>query len=349
MTLLDTLIELVDQPSETGDEGRLCTQIAARLLATFSAGQVGRLGNSLVVGPRSGRPLILLVGHLDTVPRQGQGRARLEGGRLFGLGAADMKGGLAVMIHLLEDPEVRLGHYDVVGVFYEGEEGPSAGNGLEPVLQEMEWLRAAECAVVLEPSDLEIQMGCTGVINARVVFTGRAAHSARPWLGENAISKAGDWLAEMHRRPPTPEIVDGLEFREVFSVTTAAGGVATNVIPPRFEVNLNYRFAPTLTIAQAEERLRDVCRLADIVEVVDSAPAGSVAVHHPIFTRLAQISGARRTAKQGWTDVARLGAHGIAAVNYGPGEAGQAHQVEEGIAVANLDEAFANLRSVLTS
>lgn len=349
MTLLETLIELVDQPSETGDEGRLCTQIAARLLATFSAGQVERLGNSLVVGPRSGRPLILLVGHLDTVRRQGQGPAHVDGDRLSGLGAADMKAGLAVMIHLLEDPAVRLGRYDVIGVFYEGEEGPSAGNGLEPVLQRMEWLRAAECAVVLEPSDLELQMGCSGVINARVVFTGKAAHSARPWLGENAISKAGSWLAELHQRPPVSVNVDGLEFKEVFSVTTAAGGVATNVIPARFEVNLNYRFPPTLTIDAAEERLRAVARPADEIEVVDSAPAGSVAVRHPFFTRLAQVSGAPRTAKQGWTDVARLGAYGIAAVNYGPGQAAQAHQAAESVPIANLAEAFAHLRTVLTS
>jgi succinyl-diaminopimelate desuccinylase len=345
--LVDTLRWLVDIPSATGNEGRICTQVAARLLTTFGEAGVARVGNSVVVGARRGAPLLLLAGHLDTVPAQGQGPARVEGGRLHGLGSTDMKGGLAVMIHLLEDPEVRDGRFDVVGVFYEGEEGPAAGNGLEPVLQRMAWLGEAEFAVVLEPSDGEIQLGCNGVVNARVGFRGVAAHSARPWWGENAISKAGEWLAAMHRRVPEPVVIDGLEFRAVMSVTTARGGVASNIIPADFDLNLNYRFTPDLTVEDAVRRVQEVCSVADEVEIVDSAPAGPVQADHPVVHRLRAASGAALAPKQGWTDVARLGVHGIPAVNYGPGETALAHTPGESVALTDLDAVHAALRAVL--
>lgn len=348
MSLLTTLIELVDIPSETGDEGRLCTALSERLMATWGIDGVARMGNSLIVGKRSNRPLMLLVGHIDTVPAQGQGRVRVEGGRLFGLGASDMKSGLAVMVHLLEDPEVRLGPYDVVGLFYDKEEGPVDRNGLEPVLQAAPWLAEAEFAVVLEPTDLEVQVGCLGTLNATVGFRGSAAHSARPWQGENAISKAGQWLASLHERRPESVVIDGLEFKEVLSVTKAAGGVAANIIPDRFEVNLNYRFAPDKSLEDAEQRLRGVAAGADEIEIVDRAPAGPVPEANRHLTRLTEVAGARRTPKQAWTDVARLAEYGIPAVNYGPGETEQAHQAAESVSVENLDVVFGALRGFLT-
>jgi succinyl-diaminopimelate desuccinylase len=302
-----------------------------------------------VVGEQAGRPLALLVGHLDTVPSQGQGRARIDGDRLYGLGSCDMKGGIAVILHLLEDTAVRTGPYDVVGVLYEGEEGPAAGNGLEPVLQRIPWLHEAVFAVVLEPCDGEIQVGCNGVINARVVFRGKSAHSARPWWGENAISKAGEWLTRMHTREPEPRVIDGLEYREVMSVTKASGGIANNIIPPEFVLNVNYRFSPERTVEEATQQLMTVCELADEVEVVDSAPAGPVKVDDPFVAALAAVSGARLAPKQGWTDVARLGAYGISAVNYGPGSAEQAHQAVEWVETRQLQTVFDSLRRVLTT
>lgn len=345
--LVETLRWLVDTPSETGNEGRICTQVATRLLPGRGEPAVRRVGNSLVVGERTGRPLVLLVGHLDTVPSQGQGDARVEDGRLWGLGAADMKGGVAVMIHLLEDPAVRTGPYDVVGVFYEKEEGPAEENGLEDVLSREPWLDEAEFAVVLEPSDGEIQLGCNGAINARVTFLGRASHSARPWWGENAITKAGAWLAELHQREPEPVLIGGLEFREVMSVTQAEGGIARNVIPPRFDLNLNYRFSPRRSLEEAITHLEEVCAPADELEVVDAAPAGPVDVEHPLVAELRTASGANLAAKQGWTDVARLGSRGIPAVNFGPGETSRAHQADESVPLAHLGQSFSALRTVL--
>jgi succinyl-diaminopimelate desuccinylase len=347
LNLTDTLRWLVDIPSVTGDEGRICTQVAARMAETVGEPQVTRVGRSVVVGKRAERPLVVLAGHLDTVPSQGQEAAEVREGRLYGLGAADMKAGLAVMIGLLEDPAVRLGPYDVVGVFYAGEEGPSDGNELEAVLTRVPWLAEASLAVVMEPSDNEIQLGCNGVVNARVVFEGRPAHSARPWLGENAISKAGALLAELHLRQPEPVTFEGLVYQSVISVTKAHGGVATNIVPGRFELTVNYRFTPDLSIKQAEERLKEICAAADIVEILDSAPAGMVHADHPLVGELSRVSGAARTAKQGWTDVARFSLHGIPSINYGPGETAQAHQPGESVAVADLDRAYSNLRRVL--
>ncbi len=349
MSLADTLAWLVDIPSETGQEGRLATALAERLLPSFGETGVERIGNSLVVGHRGGAPLMSLVGHTDTVASQGQGPARIENDRLYGLGSSDMKAGLAVMIHLLEDPTVREGPFDVVGVFYAAEEGPHDRNELENVLQEATWLEDSELAVVLEPTTLNLELGCQGVMNARVAFNGTSSHSARPWLGENAITRAADWLAGMAVKQPEPVSVGGLEFREVVTVTQAAGGVANNIVPSRFECNVNYRFAPDKTIEDARLRLAEHLEGVDEFEVVDAAAAGRVEEGNTHIDRLAELTSAPIHAKQGWTDVARLSARNIPALNYGPGEADMAHTVDESVPLANLPVVFDALRQLLVS
>lgn len=341
--LVDTLAWLVDVPSVTGDEDRLCTLLEERFDQTI------RVGNSLVVGGPGDKPLVTLYGHLDTVPEQGNGSARLEGDRMHGLGTSDMKAGLAVMLHLLEDQDVAAGPYDVVGVFYDREEGPADENGLEAVLDAVPWLMDAALAVVMEPTDLHLELGCNGAMNADVVFTGRAAHSARPWHGENAITKAGEWLARLHATEPVPVEVDGLVYREVFSVTRASGGIANNVLPAEFTINLNYRFPPIYDLGQAEARLREMAADADRVDIRDRAPAGLVPHDNPLVELLQAATGVAPMAKQGWTDVARLTSRGVDAVNYGPGEVAQCHQATESVAVGNLPIAFGVLRELLVS
>lgn len=348
-TVNETLMKLIDIRSEIGSEGRLCTSIAERLLPVWGMDGVNRIGNSLVVGKRTERPMLAVYGHIDTVPAQGQGDASEAAGRIFGLGASDMKAGVAVMIHLLEDGGIRNGPYDVVGVFYDREEGPADENGLIEVLERAPWLADAEFAIVLEPTDLEIQVGCQGAMNATVSFHGKAAHSARPWLGENAVTKAGSWLDRLHGMRPAAVTVDGFEFREVFSVTTAQGGVARNIIPARFDVNLNYRFPPSMSLTAAEQRLREVADGADEVTVLDRAPAAPVPVGNVHMDRLASVSGAAVTAKQAWTDVARLTEIGVPAVNYGPGETAEAHQADESIDAGNPGVVLKALRRFLTS
>ncbi|MCP4968310.1 MAG: succinyl-diaminopimelate desuccinylase [bacterium] len=345
--LHETLAELVSIHSVTGNEGRLCTAVAERLLPIWTMQHVTRIGNALVVGQQTGRPLISLFGHFDTVPIQDNGEPIVENGRMAGVGTADMKSGLAVMIHLLEDDAVRSGPYDVVAVFYDKEEGPADENGLEEVLDKASWLADSEFAIVLEPTDLGVELGCNGAMNADVIFDGKAAHSARPWLGQNAVTKAGAWLAAMHERQPELVDIDGLEFHEVFSVTQAHGGIANNVLPSSLRINLNYRFPPIYSIEQAERRLHEIAAGADRVVIQDRAPAGAVVQDNPHLDRLVAIAGAERSAKQGWTDVARLAMRGIDAINYGPGDPGLAHQAAESVPLANVDKAYAVLRELL--
>lgn len=344
MTPVDTLRWLIDIPSPTGQEAEMCGAVAGRLRHLPQQ----RVGDSLVVGaPDPDRPLVVLAGHLDTVPSQGQGPARVEGGRVWGLGAADMKSGLAVMIHLLEDEEVAGGSYSVAGVFYAAEEGPHEDNQLRQVLAEVPWLAGADCAVVLEPSDGQVQYGCNGVVNARVCFRGRAAHSARPWWGENAVTKAGEWLADMHRLPWRSFRVGGLEYRRTVAVTRASGGIANNVIPADFTLNVNMRFTPDMSLEEAVAELAEICSPADEFEVTDTAPAAAVAADHHLLARLAELSGATPAAKQGWTDVARFSQIGVPAVNFGPGETAQAHQADESVSLADVERTLGALRRLL--
>lgn len=337
-TLTETLAWLVDIPSETGNESAIRDAIAERLRGH----PLTEIADSLVVGePAEGK--VILAGHTDTVPLQGHVGAMVEGDRLFGLGATDMKGGLAVMVHLLED----LGTDRLVGIFYAGEEGPMSGNQLGPILDDLGELRSADAGIVLEPTNREMEAGCQGALNAMVIFEGEAAHSARPWLGVNAITRAGPFLTRMHQLEPEPRLVEGLEFKEVVSVTRAAGGVANNIVPARFELNVNYRFAPDRTMEEAITHLRELCSDADAFEIADKAPSAYPEVSHPLFAKLASASGGVIASKQGWTDVAQLAQRGIPAVNFGPGETSLAHKPGESVRLDDLDWAYRALATVL--
>jgi succinyl-diaminopimelate desuccinylase len=338
MDLVETLCWLIDIPSVTGEERRLRDEVGERLGHLPQR----RVEDSLVVG--SPEPdTVLLVGHLDTVPLQGDLGARVLGDRVHGLGATDMKGGLAVMIHLLEE----LGTDRLTGVFYAGEEGPLANNQLGAIFEEMGSVTTARAGVVMEPTDLALEAGCQGAINADIVFEGEPAHSARPWLGKNAVTKAGEFLTMMRDLEPETHVIGGLEFREVMTVTTAHGGVAKNIVPSSFTMNVNYRFAPDRDPSEAVNRLKEVCAAADRVVVTDLAPAGSVDVEHPLFQEILAASGALVLPKQGWTDVAQLTAVGVPAVNFGPGEPSLAHKPGESVRISDLHWAYDSLLSVL--
>jgi succinyl-diaminopimelate desuccinylase len=338
-SLVDTLAWLVGIPSPTGEEESICRAISDRL----STHPTRVIQQSVVVGdPAPGK--VLLVGHIDTVPLQGETGARIDGDRLYGLGATDMKSGVAVMIHLIE----ALGTEGLVGVFYAGEEGPFADNQLGPMLDTVHGLTDARAGIVLEPSNRELQAGCNGVINATVSFMGEPAHSARPWLGVNAVTRAGPFLTEIGGLEPEDHEISGLVFREVMSVTRASGGIANNVIPGRFDLNINYRFAPDRSLDEAELLLRQVCDQADAIEVTDRAPAAMPEVDTPLFDALVRASGAPVTVKQGWTDVAQLAVRAIPAVNFGPGETDLAHKPGESVRIDDLTWAFDSLRAVLS-
>jgi succinyl-diaminopimelate desuccinylase len=281
------------------------------------------------------------------VPARGNQRARREQGRLYGVGSTDMKGGDAVMLALLETLDPATLRFDLAAVFYDAEEGPHEGNGLKRVIAEMPWLREARLAILLEPTDGAVELGCNGMMNAEVRVTGKSGHSARPWSGVNAIGRAAAWLAEVTRFPSQPTRLGGVEFVETLQVTTLHSGRTKNVIPDELVANLNYRFPPDRSLEEAERRLRALVPAEFGFEVVDQAAPGRVCSDRPEVAEFIERFGAKVAAKQGWTDVARFTAAGIPAFNFGPGIPDLCHQVDEYCPVANLEVAYRWLREFL--
>jgi succinyl-diaminopimelate desuccinylase len=311
--------------------------------------------NSLVamVDPEAGaagRPLLALCGHLDTVPvHEGdRGPPRREGGRIVAPGSSDMKSGLAVALELAERLPRESRVADLALVLYAREEGPYLENELGAVLYRAPEIGGAALAICLEPTDGRLELGCVGSLHATLTFTGRAAHSARPWQGENAVHRAGALLAELADRKPREVRSGGLPFREVMTVTRIDGGRARNIVPDRCTLNLNFRFAPGRT---PDEAAADVEALASRhgaeVEVTDRAPSCPAFAEHPLVERLRERAGLSVEPKQAWTDVARLAAAGIPAVNFGPGATAQAHQRGEWVEVAAVEAAYRALERFL--
>lgn len=348
-TLAERTRDLCAIASPIGEERALADALQAWAADHFAPNEIRRVSHSLVLGSFDGpRPTIVLAGHLDTVPAHpGDGPARLEGGRVFGLGASDMKGGVAVMLQLAERLDRAALPVNLALVLYEREEGPYTENGLEPVFAQVPELSKVALAICMEPTDGELQVGCVGGLHARVTFTGKSAHSARPWQGENAVHKAGAFLHELHGRARVRVEQGGLEFFEVVSATLASGGRARNVVPDRFELNLNTRFAPGKSLDEAEAELHALVAGRADVEVIDRSPSGRVCLDNPHVQRFVKSAGVKVASKQAWTDVARFGVRGVDAVNFGPGDTAQAHQKNESASVAGLEDAYAKLEAYL--
>lgn len=338
-------------PSVTGDEAACASYVEGLLRETPLS--VTRIGQTLLArGPIRGRPLVVLAGHTDTVPPRGQTDVAMRDGRIYGLGASDMKGGLAVMLALAEGLDLDQCPYDLGFVFYDREEGPWAESGLGPALEQAPWLQTANLAFCLEPSDNDVQVGCLGTMHAVLSFHGRAAHSARPWQGENAIHAAGPLLTALGALAPVEQNCGGFPYREVMSATLADGGRARNVIPDLFEINVNFRFAPGRSIESAEAQLRafvDAHAPGASVSIRERAPSGRVVHGNAILARFLALNGNTVTAKQAWTDVARFSEAGVDAVNLGPGLSAQAHQVGEFAETALLHASYDQFRRFLTT
>jgi succinyl-diaminopimelate desuccinylase len=339
----DTLLWLCSIPSPIGEERALCDAVQARLARLALPSPIRRYGDSIVVPVKRARrrPHVALVGHLDTV-RTENGPARIDGDRCFGAGASDMKSGLAVMIVLAEALDAATLPADLTLVFYAREEGPFSENELGPVLEQDPEVAAVDLAVCMEPSDNRLHLGCVGSIHATVTFEGKTAHSARPWEGENAVTKAASLLAEMRAMGPVESVVDGLTYRTVTTVTQARdGGRGRNVVPDRFVLNVNHRFAPDRTLDEASAALRALVGDRAQVELTDLSPAARPAADHPLVRALVAAGVRGVEPKQAWTDVARFAARGVAAVNFGPGENAQAHQKNESTSLPLVREGFA--------
>jgi succinyl-diaminopimelate desuccinylase len=324
---------LVDVPSVSGDEQTLADAIAAAL-GELPHLSVHRDGNAVVARTDLGLPQrVILAGHIDTVPIAGNLPSRTDGDVLYGCGSCDMKSGVAVQLRLaalLSEPS-----RDVTYVFYDCEEVEAQRNGLLRLSRNAPELLGGDLAVLLEPTGGVIEGGCQGTLRADVTAHGTRAHSARSWMGRNAIHGAGAILDVLRAyRPREPE-VDGLTYHEGLNAVGISGGVAGNVIPDECVVTVNYRFAPDRSIEQAAEHVREVFGGFG-VEVTDAAPGARPGLADPAAAALlGEVGGAPR-AKLGWTDVARFAVLGLPAVNYGPGDPQVAHTVGEHVPLGQI-------------
>jgi succinyl-diaminopimelate desuccinylase len=332
-------LELVDVPSESRDEAALAAHVLGVLrdagVPATDAGDTCVLAGAT---SRGERPLVLLAGHLDTVPAQGNRPGRRADGHVDGLGACDMKGSLAVMLELAI---ARAGEtLDLGYLFFGREELPVTESALTPLLAREPGLLDADLVVMMEPTANAVQAGCLGNLNGAWTFRGRSAHSARPWLGDNAIHRAGAGIAALSAVPPEEHEFDGLRFTEVVSVTQVRGGIAQNVIPDVAVAHVNYRYAPGRSAADAEARLRGWCEPYGELEIVGNAPSAPVASANALVRALRRVGDLPLEPKQAWTPIAEFALRGLDAVNFGPGDPAYAHRRDERIDEAALVRSF---------
>lgn len=340
MALADRTLDLVNIPSESRNEAALYDYVRASVPLEAAHDD----GESVLFVKRVGRPLVLLAGHTDTVPAQANLPGRIENGAVIGLGASDMKGGLAVMIELALWAHRVEAAYDLAFLFFPREELGPAENPLPGVFEGTAIVDEAQLVICLEPTDNTLQLGCLGNLNARVVFEGRAAHSARPWLGTNAIAVALDGLAPVLHSEPRDVDIDGLVFREVMSVTQLNAGIATNVIPAQAEANVNFRYAPDRTPESAEARIHE---LFPGTEITSHSPPAHVAAQSPLVQELRAAGEFELEPKQAWTNVSDFAARGLDAVNLGPGGTRYAHAADERVEITELERTFTALQRFL--
>ena len=353
MDLLATTAALVGIHSVSRHEGRVADYVEAGLRSNEQL-EVVRVGDNVVA--RTGFGLaerVVLAGHLDTVPPQGNEVPRMEGDTLWGLGSADMKGGLAVMLDLACSATTGavVPVCDVTYVFYVAEEIAREHSGLLALSGARPDLLEATAAVVCEPTGCAVQAGCQGVLKAELVMRGLGAHVARPWTGRNAIHRLAPVLDALGSCPPRQVEIDGCTYRESLQAVRVWGGGASNVLPDSAAVELNYRFAPDRGPSSAAVALTEMLapwmEEGDTFQVVDSAPAAPPSLRHPLLAALASAGAVPVTAKLGWTDVAFFAERGVPAANYGPGDPELAHTPMERVTRASLEQARFTLGHLL--
>ncbi len=342
--VVDLTAALIDIPSQSHDEQRLADAVHAALLDLPHL-SVERIGNTIVARTQAGRAeRVLIGGHLDTVPAAGNLPHHFAGEDLYGLGACDMKGGVAVSLALaatVTNP-VR----DVTYVYYDCEEVAAEFNGLQRLADTRPDLLAADLAILMEPSNAGIEAGCQGTIRVEVHVTGTRAHSARPWMGVNAVHAAAEVLRRLNAYQARQPEVDGLVYREGLSAVGIRGGIAGNVIPDACVVTVNYRFAPDRSLEDAIAHVRGVFD-GFAVDVVDAAPAARPGLGLPAAADFVRAVGAAPAPKFGWTDVARFATLGTPALNFGPGNPALAHAADEHVPVDQIRMCLARLRAWL--
>ena len=343
-------LELVNIPSESRNEAEIAAHVRSLVPASFATEYEAEDAFVWARPRREGKPLVVLAGHYDTVPAQENVPGRIEGGAVHGLGASDMKGGLAVMIELAQvlDEENVEPDVDLALLAFGKEELPAEHSPLPALFDDSRLVHEAALAILLEPTDNTIQAGCLGNLNARIVFHGVSGHSARPWTAENAIGKALEGLKAFAEIEPRPVEIGGLTFTEVASITQIQGGIASNVIPDRVEAVVNFRYAPDRSPSSADAYLRSLVPAGATYEHAGDSPPARVVTDSPLVQRLRAAGDLALEPKQAWTNVADFTARGIDAVNFGPGATRYAHRRDEQVEVAALERSFESLWAFLT-
>jgi succinyl-diaminopimelate desuccinylase len=345
--LASRTLELVDIPSESRHEAAIREHLLTLVPPSYEAEFADDDAYLIVPPRRSGVPLVVLVAHYDTVPAQGNVPGRLVDGRVEGLGAADMKGGLAVGVEIARDLAGEPLSKDLALLLFGREELPAQYSPLPKLFERSRLVHEADLAIVLEPTGNAIQAGCVGNLNARVTFDGVSGHSARPWLAENAIHKALvalEPVAAMERREV---VISGLPFYEVVSVTRIEAGIADNIVPDRATALLNFRYTPDRTSEEAADYLRSLVPTAAEVDLSGNSPPAAVVADAALVQELRAAGDLTIEPKQAWTNVADFTTRGIDAVNFGPGEPSFAHRRDEQVAVAALVRCYETLRRFL--
>jgi succinyl-diaminopimelate desuccinylase len=348
-TLVELTMAICDIESVSSNEAKLADQIQ-QVLSTASHLSLTRDGNALIARTNLNRETrVIIAGHIDTVPVAGNLPTKLHHFEreqvIFGRGTVDMKGGIAVMLKLaveLQDPK-----FDVTWVFYDNEEVAADLNGLGRLAKNHPELLTGEFAVLCEPTSAMVEGGCNGTVRVEVRTAGIKAHSARPWMGKNAIHALAASLNILNDYQPRTVTVDGLDYRESLNAVLVTGGIATNVIPDAAVLTVNYRFAPDKSAAEAIGHLETVFDGFEVV-VTDQAEGARPGLNLQAALEFIAATGTAVRPKYGWTDVARFSAMGIPAVNYGPGDPSLAHADNENVPVGQLVDVDAGLRAWLS-
>ncbi len=341
-------LELVDIPSESLHEAAVREHLVDLVPAAFAAEYAAEDAFLFARERRAGVPLVLLVGHYDTVPAQANVPGRIEAGSVHGCGASDMKGGVAVALELVRELATEPpGSVDVGLLLFGKEELPAQFSPLPHLFEHSSLVGQADLAILLEPTDLTIQAGCLGNMNAQITFTGVSGHSARPWTAENAITKAIEGLRPLTALERREAVVGGLAFYEVLTITRLEAGIADNVVPDRATATINFRYAPDRSPDSAESYVRSLTPAGATVEIVGDNPPAAVITDTPLVRALRDAGGLTFEPKQAWTNVADFTSRGIDAVNFGPGATRYAHRRDELIEIDALERAYMTLRSFL--
>lgn len=345
--LVELTMDLCYIESVSGSEQQLADAIERALALPHLT--VLRDGNAIVASTNLGKPRVLIAGHIDTVPVANNLPAQLHHFEreqvIVGRGSVDMKGGVAVMLKLAS--ELISPRYDISWIFYDNEEVDSSRNGLGRLAQNHPELLRGEFAILCEPTSALVEGGCNGTLRALIRTTGVKAHSARPWMGENAIHKATPILQKLSSFEPQTIAVDGLDYRESLNAVSIKAGIAGNVIPDLCEVEINYRFAPSKNAQAAKTQIQEIFTGFEI-EFVDVAEGARPGLETELARQFLAATATTARPKYGWTDVARFSALGIPAINFGPGDPSLAHADNENLPVGHLFDVEKGLRSWLS-